>query len=641
MGKSIRNMIDQLNAATYAYDMGKPIMTDEEWDTIYFKLKQLEERTGLIYPDSPTQSVNYQVVNELNKVEHDHKMLSLDKTKDIEELIKFLGNKPYIIMAKMDGLTCSLTYEDGYLVKAETRGNGVIGEDVLHNARVIGNIPTEIPYPDKLVVDGEIICKYDDFEDFSNEYKNPRNFAAGSIRLLDSKECSKRKLSFVAWDIIEGFSDLDILWGKLNALIFYGFTVVPFYQDETCSLADGIEYIRKVSASKKYPIDGIVVKFNNDSDRAAAGETAHHFKDAMAYKFYDEEYETELQDIIWSMGRTGVLTPVAVFTPVDIDGSTVSRANLHNFSVMREILGNPYYGQKISVYKANMIIPQISKAEQNYTEEKAIPLIYECPICKEKVSLVNSDSDTINVVCLNPDCDGKFINKLDHYCGKKGLDIRGLSKATLEKLITWGWLNSISDIYNLKNYASEWKQKPGFGKASVENILNAIESSKECDLSSWICAIGIPLIGRTVSKDLAKKFNTYEDFRQAIDEKFDFTTWNDYGYSKSDSLLNFDYSEFDKIYTLLTVKNEKSTNSNKLDGKKFVITGSLKHFKNRAELQGKIEELGGKVVSSVSKNTDYLINNDINSTSSKNTSAKKLGIPILTEENFLENFLDI
>lgn len=639
MGKSIRNMIDQLNTATYAYDMGKPIMTDEEWDTIYFKLKQLEEKTGLIYPDSPTQSVNYQVVNELNKVEHDHKMLSLDKTKDIEELTKFLGNKPYIIMAKMDGLTCSLTYENGYLVKAETRGNGVIGEDVLHNAKVISNIPTEIPYPDKLVVDGEIICKYDDFEDFSNEYKNPRNFAAGSIRLLDSKECSKRKLSFVAWDIIKGFSDLDILWGKLNALIFYGFTIVPFYQDENCSLADGIEYIRKVSASKKYPIDGIVVKFNNDSDRAAAGETAHHFKDAMAYKFYDEEYETELQDIIWSMGRTGVLTPVAIFTPVDIDGSTVSRANLHNFSVMREILGNPYYGQKISVYKANMIIPQISKAEQNYTEEKAIPLIYECPICQEKVSLVNSD--TINVVCLNPDCDGKFINKLDHYCGKKGLDIRGLSKATLEKLITWGWLNSISDIYNLKNYASEWKQKPGFGKASVENILNAIESSKECDLSSWICAIGIPLIGRTVSKDLAKRFNTYEDFRQAIDEKFDFTTWNDYGYSKSDSLLNFDYSEFDKIYTLLTVKNEKSTNFNKLDGKKFVITGSLKHFKNRAELQSKIEELGGKVVSSVSKNTDYLINNDINSTSSKNTSAKKLGIPILTEENFLENFLDI
>lgn len=641
MGKSIRNMIDQLNTATYAYDMGKPIMIDEEWDTIYFKLKQLEERTGLIYPDSPTQSVNYQVVNELNKVEHDHKMLSLDKTKDIEELIKFLGNKPYIIMAKMDGLTCSLTYEDGYLVKAETRGNGVIGEDVLHNAKVISNIPTEIPYLDKLVVDGEIICKYDDFEDFSNEYKNPRNFAAGSIRLLDSKECSKRKLSFVAWDIIEGFSDLDILWGKLNALIFYGFTVVPFYQDETCSLADGIEYIRKVSASKKYPIDGIVVKFNNDSDRAAAGETAHHFKDAMAYKFYDEEYETELQDIIWSMGRTGVLTPVAVFTPVDIDGSTVSRANLHNVSVLKETLKEPYVGQKIWIYKANMIIPQIAKADLNIPDiVKAIPYPKICPICGGEVS-INSNDDVLTMICNNPDCDGKFINKLDHYCGKKGLDIRGLSKATLEKLITWGWLNSISDIYNLKNYASEWKQKPGFGKASVENILNAIDSSKECDLSSWICAIGIPLIGRTVSKDLAKRFNTYEDFRQAIDEKFDFTTWNDYGYSKSDSLLNFDYSEFDKIYTLLTVKNEKSTNSNKLDGKKFVITGSLKHFKNRAELQSKIEELGGKVVSSVSKNTNYLINNDINSTSSKNTSAKKLGIPILTEENFLENFLDI
>lgn len=648
----MEELIKQLNEATKAYDEGHPIMSDKEWDDLYFQLQEWEKKSGIILPHSPTQKIIYQTVSRLEKVEHNHQMLSLDKTKHIEDVIDFIGNKEFLIMCKMDGLTCSLKYLDGKLISAETRGNGSIGENILHNAKVIPSIPFQIPYKGELIIDGEIICKYNDFETFKEEYKNPRNFAAGSIRLLSAKECGLRKLTFVAWDIIKGMEDNNNLFYKLQDLSEIGFEVVPsiFVKQDTARNYDNIsaliDEIRKTADFYSYPIDGAVIKFNDINYGKSLGSTAHHFKNAIAYKFYDEVYETELLDIEWTMGRTGVLTPVAIFKPIDIDGSVVERASLHNISIMTDILGDiPHKFQKINVFKANMIIPQIESADRT----KHGPLFYEqypsldipdvCPICGQPTEIKN-DVNTKFLICSNPACDGKLINRFDHFCGKKGLDIKGLSKATLEKLIDWGWISDLSDIYYLENYAINWKKKPGFGEKSVSNILNAISASKDCTLESFISAIGIPLIGRSMTKELLKHINSYEEFREKISEKFDFSEYQGFAGSKTDAILNFDYTEADKIYQILNIKNniQDTVKNNNLNGITVVITGKLNNYKNRTELQSAIESIGGKVASSVSSKTNYLINNDINSNSSKNLSAKRLGVEIITEDDFVEKF---
>lgn len=370
----VRFLVRYLNECTKAYDEGHPKITDEEWDNKYFELKSLEEETGLILSNSPTQSIPYDVKNELAKVNHNHKMLSLDKTKSIEDVMSFIGNQSFVAMCKMDGLTCTLTYRDGELVAAETRGNGFVGEDILHNVRTLPSVPTTIPVLGELVIDGEIICTYNDFQKYETQYKNPRNFAAGSIRLLDSKECAKRNLTFVVWDIIsEKYFDDGIeyrLDQKLNFLIPFGFTIVPYIgvlNGALCSkneYSNIIEEIQAIAKEKGFPIDGAVFKFADCAYGRSLGETAHHFKNALAYKFYDETYATELRDIEWTMGRTGVLTPVAVFESIDMDGSIVERASLHNLSIMEEILhGTGWIGQKIEVAKMNMIIPQVVSAE--------------------------------------------------------------------------------------------------------------------------------------------------------------------------------------------------------------------------------------------------------------------------------------
>ena len=636
----MEELVAKLNDATKAYDEGHPIMTDEEWDNLYFQLLDLERETGITLADSPTQKVIYDVVNALPKVEHNHKMLSLDKTKSEDEVNSFLGNHEFIAMAKMDGLTCSLRYLNGELVSAETRGNGIIGEDVTHNAKVIPSIPKKIDYQDELIVDGEIVCMWNDFQTFITNYKNPRNFAAGSIRLLDSKVCAQRKLTFVAWDVIKGIG-FDTVTENLEALQKYGFEVVPWVKENpTYAIND----VKDFCADHNYPIDGVVFKFDNIAYGKSLGETGHHFKNAIAYKFYDDEYETTLKDIEWSMGRTGILTPVAVFDPVDIDGSTVERASLHNISVASDILGTlPYVGERIWVYKANMIIPQISKAsKRSFFTDKHIDMPKICPICGGATEQRESDTGVLELYCTNPTCEGKLVNKIDHFLGKKGLDVKGISVATLEKLIEYGWVNCIEDIYNLAQYKVEWSKKPGFGEKSVENMLAAIEASKECQLDKFICAIGIPLIGTSMSKTLAKAFGTWNNFRKAIIERYDFTLLDDFGYITADEINKFNYTEADNLTLILHIsydKPEEKTNSN-LVGKKIVITGTLSRFKNRAELQSVIESAGGKTVSSVTKNTDILINNDINSTSAKNVSAKKLNIPIITEEEFLTKYID-
>lgn len=656
MGESthdkMRYMVDRLNYLTLKYDEGHPEVSDKEWDDLYFTLQYFEKLMNFSYEDSPTRKVNYQVVNQLKKVEHNHKMLSLDKTKSLEDVIAFSGDKQMLVMAKLDGLTCSLKYINGRLVSAETRGDGIIGEDILHNALVIPSIPNRINYTEELIVDGEIVCLEKDFAPFKKEYKNSRNFAAGSIRLLDSKECAKRNLTFIAWDVIKGFDgdkraypERNMLSYKLIQIEDLGFTVVPkscFYFAEHPTekeLLTQIQVIGDIAYKDTIPIDGIVFKFNDIAYGKALGETAHHFKNAIAYKFYDETYDTKLKDIEWSMGRTGVLTPVAIFDPVDIDGTTVQRANLHNLSIMEETLGIPFENQSIKVFKANMIIPQIYSAEKpkEKPNEKILELPRFCPVCRKAV-IIKENNGVKELYCANDECLGKIINKINHFCSKKGLDIKGLSLATLEKLMDWNWIYNISDIYTLYTHRSEWIKKAGFGPKSVDNILQAIENSKTCTLESFIAALGIPLIGRNVAKELVKYFTTYEAFREAIKDKYDFSLLDGFAEAKSKALLTFDYMQADTIaHSFITFKEPKEQNNNKqLEGKKYVITGTVKQFKNRTELQKFIEDRGGKVVSSISKNVDYLINNNSASTSAKNVAAKKIGIPIISEAEFLE-----
>ena len=650
--------IRKLNNATKAYDEGNPIISDKEWDDIYFWLVEAEKYCGFKNSNSPTVKIHYNVVNELVKVKHNHEMLSLPKTKELDEVKNFLGEHEAVTMGKMDGLTCSLRYVNGQLVSAETRGDGLVGEDITHNAMVISSIPKNIDYQDELIVDGEIICTTENFKEFAKEYKNPRNFAAGSIRLLDPRECEKRKLSFIAWEVVKGLETEKSLMGRFLNLIQLGFSVVPHmllsthYKCEIAKRKDHVSFIQDICKYYGLPIDGVVFKFDDIEYGKSLGKTAHHFNNAIAYKFYDELYDTNLIDIEWSMGRTGVLTPIAVFEPIEIDGATVERASLHNVSVMRDIMGECCYaGQSIKVFKANQIIPQIAFAEKmKYADVimrggatvDGLSGCLPCPVCEGSTSMVTSDSGTINLICTNPQCGGKLINQLDHFCGKKGLDIKGLSKATLEKLINWNWVNSCYSIFELKDYRDEWIQMQGFGIKSVDKILNAIDEAKVTTFDKVISSIGIPLIGKTISKDLASKFASYESFREAIDKNFDFSIFEGYGPEMSKALLTFDYRPLDDIVNdhLIIIyeepKEEKTSNS--LKDKVIVITGKLKQYKNRDELKAVIEAHGGKVSGSVTKNTSYLVNNDVTSTTAKNKTAKELGIPIITEEELIKIF---
>lgn len=644
----LKGKIEELNDWTKAYDEGHPIVSDKEWDDAYFELMSYEQKYNIYLPESPTQCVNFEVVSQLNKVEHEYPMLSLDKTKDWNEFLRYFDDKDVskdvVGMIKLDGLTCSLTYELGYLTKAETRGNGLVGEDILHNAKVIHSIPKRISCLDKLVVHGEIICTDRDFEEFEDEYANSRNFASGSIRLLDAKECANRKLTFVLWNVVEGLAGNSFI-SKLQQAEVLGFTIVPW----TSSFDwDAREFLVEQAKTLGYPIDGLVGRFNDIVFGTSLGSTGHHSRAAYAFKFYDETYPTHMLDIEWTMGRTGVLTPVAVFEPIEIEGSIVERASLHNYSVMIETLnGGSWVGQEISVFKANMIIPQIADADGRPPKgAKMIRLPEVCPVCGGPIIKEVSDSGTINFVCDNPKCEGKLINSLDHFCGKKGLDIKGLSKATLEKLIDWGWITNILDLYSLEQHRTEWENKPGFGVKSVGNILAAIENSKNCELYSFISAIGIPLIGSTYAKEIARHEDDWAGFREKVNKMYDFASWEGFGSEMCYWLWNFDYAEADLLVKILhiansfsTVNNTEQNSSSSLEGITVCVTGKLNLYKNRAELQSKIEKCGGKVTGSVSKNTNYLINNDNTSTSAKNVSATKLGIPVVTEQEFFEKFL--
>lgn len=646
--EKMQELINELNYYTELYDEGRSPIPDKRWDDMYFELAKIERDTKIVLPNSPTNNIHYAMVDRLVKTKHNHLMLSLDKTKSIEDIIDFIGDKNVLMMLKMDGLTCSLRYINGELVSAETRGDGEIGEDILHNARVIKSIPQTIDYKEELIVDGEIICNEKVFaEKFQNEYKNPRNFAAGKIRVLDSIECAKADLMFVAWDVIKGLEYCERLGQKLaelqsqtNMVIVPNINITP----ENIGMIDmKIADLKARAHGYGFPIDGLVFKYQDIEYYKSLGNTAHHFRGGLAYKFYDEQEESILEDIEWSMGRGGKLTPVAIFKPVYIDG-TITRASLHNLSVMKELLGEqPFVGQDIKVYKANDIIPQIIwdkkdpyKAWKMTAKFLNAPVV--CPYCGEKTEVKESDNSSY-LICTNNSCGGKLINILEHFCKMKtGMKIKGLSKATLEKLIDWGWVNSISDIYGLYNHKAEWINKAGFGQKSVENILNSIEESKNIELENFISALGIPLIGFNVAKKLVENFQTWEEFRDNVKQGFDFTILEDFGWEKNERLHSFNYDEADKIAKLLVFKiKENSTvkESGVLENKVFCVTGKLSKFRNRDEITAIIIAKGGKVVNSVTSKVNYLINNDIESTTAKNKKAKELGIPIINEETLI------
>lgn len=649
--KTIDELVELLNYNTDLYERGKALLTDSRWDDLYLRLEQLEKETGLIREDSPTQSIRFTQVSKLEKITHTHLMLSLQKTKKMLEICNFIGDKIALLMAKADGLTCSLTYENGKLVRAETRGDGRIGEDILHNALVIPSIPNEIDYYEPLTVDGEIVCLNKDFEPFSEEYKNPRNFAAGSIRLLDSAECAKRNLTFFAWDVIGEYEGCKTLSEKLVKIQEF-FRVVPMI------VVDGKDYDLLYKQGQKIiwlskeiglPVDGLVFKYNDCDFYDKCGRTEHHFKGGIAFKYYDDEYTSFLREIQFEPSRIGVLTPVAVFDPVEIEGTTVSRASLYNISCLKELCSDYWQkGDQVTVIKSNQIIPKITKwvHTEPRNEAEQIGLIDKCPICGGKTKIITTnDLGREVLVCSNNDCKGKEINKIVHYASKKGMDIKNLSKATITFLYELGWIKALKDIYCLSQYQEIWARMPGYGEKSVEKILKSIDDSRHTTLSKFIAAMGIYKIGNKAASVIEKNFDSWDDFIQNV-QTFSFSSLEGFGIKMEEAIQLFDFTPFIEVAPFLIF--EKSINiqsteniNNSLGSFKFCITGKLEHkelWKNRDELKYYIEQQGGKVVNNISAQASYLICNDKNSTSSKMTKAKSLNIPILSEEEFIEKF---
>ena len=636
----MKKLIDELNhASELYYNFGTSPMSDAEYDLKLNQLRRLEELSGIVYSNSPTNKVGYIILNNLEKINIiDKPMLSLDKVHSDEEIKSFAKGKEIVGMIKCDGLSIRLKYNNGKLVSANTRGDGYVGGNITEHIKHFLNVPLTIDFENEYIIDGEAIIKTLDFEAINknNEFKNPRNTAAGTLNLLDMKEVAQRKLSFIAWDVIEGVYPKTFL-EKLKQAEGLGFEVVYH------SVSDSNEEIINKAKQLGIPYDGVVWKLNDIAYGDSLGKTEHHFLNAVAWKPKDEEYETWLKDIEWTMGRTGVLTPVAIFEPVDTGDSIIERASLHNVSVMKDLLWRPYKGQSLMVCKMNDIIPQVVSAGREISPadfeglEFTIPT--ECPICGGRLEVV-CEVDTEVLICTNEACEGKLVNRLDHFCGKKGLDIKGLSKATLGKLVDWGWVDGFASLYCLHQYRNEWINKPGFGAKSVDNILTAIEDSKKPKLESFICAIGIPHVGKTLSHELAKYFCDYKSFKRAAKDKWDFTEIDKVAYEKASAIWNFDFTEADLVDAFMYgYEVDEPAAADNLSSTTVVITGKLSLHKNRDELVKRITEHGGKVTGSVSKNTNILINNDVNSTSSKNVSAQRLGIPIMTEEEFVNLYL--
>ena len=644
--KMMQGMISILNEASEAYYSGKPFMSDAAFDARLRDLQELESETGVVFANSPSVNVGAKVLTSLPEVVHNHLMLSLEKCHSTQEIIDFSNSKELIASIKMDGMTASLLYEDGALVRAESRGNGHVGNDITEHIKQFLNIPLRINKKDTYVIDGECIITDEDFAKVNknNEFKNSRNLIAGTLASLDTSVVSQRKAKFIAWDVIEGGSsnNLDDNLAEANEL---GFSVVPFWSAvnlDQKKLQNTLDYIFEYASDEGIPCDGVVFKYNDIEYGKSLGATSHHFRNGIAYKAKDEECETILKDIEWSCGKSGILTPVAIFEPVELEGTTVERASLHNISIMYDLYPKSWHsGLIVSVKKCNQIIPQISKVEFGESScAKRLDPPHKCPVCGGATE-IKQENDSKVLVCTNDNCKGKLLGKLTHFVYKNAINIDGLSEATLEKFIELGWLTCFEDIYKLKSYTPEMIELEGFGEKSVKKLLKSIEMSRDTTLDRFIYALSIPLIGRSASKTINKYFNGDFDrfYKECCLNKFDFTVLDDFGCAMNDSIN--DYIEKNVVMIgnlakeMFFEKSQITINSN-LSGLNFVITGSLNHFSNRDEVKEKIEAAGGKVSGSVSAKTSYLVNNDINSTSGKNKKAKELGVKIITENELID-----
>ena len=633
-----------INASRAYYANDEEIMSNFEYDRLYDELVALEEETGVVMAGSPTENVGYEAVDALPKEKHESPMLSLAKTKDREELRSWLNNKEGLLSWKLDGLTVVLTYEDGELKKAVTRGNGEIGEVITNNAKTFVNTPLKISYKKKLILRGEAVISYSDFEKINSQisnpdeqYKNPRNLCSGSVRQLNNEITAKRNVRFIAFSLVEA-EDVDFdnqMINKMRFLEEQGFeTVLNKVVDES-NILETIEYFAQQIKTYDIPSDGLVLTYNDIAYGKSLGRTAKAPRNAIAFKWQDEVAQTRLRYIEWSPSRTGLINPVAVFEPVELEGTTVSRASVHNVSVMRSLkLGE---NDVITVYKANMIIPQIA---DNLTKSDNIVIPDVCPICGGKTQIFSSNGvDTL--MCTNADCSIKKLKSLDLFASRDAMNIQGLSEATIEKFVTCGFVKNYLDFYKLADYKEEIVKLEGFGKKSYDNIIESVESSKNTTLARVLYGLGIANIGVATAKLIAKHFdNDTTRVKNATTEELNEIE----GRGEVIALEYVKYWEnpvnvqmYDELLTMISIATVESSNDTTLAGKGYVITGDLMYFNSRNELKDIIENMGGKVIGSVSSKTTALINNDITSNSSKNKKAKELGISIITEEEFLNS----
>ncbi|MFR5921239.1 NAD-dependent DNA ligase LigA [Eubacterium ventriosum] len=643
----IKDLVELLNKANKAYyQEANEIMTNFEYDKLYDELVGLEKETGMVLSNSPTVNVGYQVVSQLPKEQHNSPMLSLDKTKEVGALADFAGDRKCLLSWKMDGLTVVLTYENGELVKAVTRGNGLVGEVITNNAKTFKNIPISIPYKGRLTLRGEAIIKYSDFEQINREiedadskYKNPRNLCSGSVRQLNSQVTAERNVNFVAFALINA-DDVDFdnsIEQQYKWMESQGFQVVEYRVVTRNSMEDAVKYFAGKIQTYDYPSDGLVLMFDDIEYGLSLGTTAKFPRNGIAFKWEDEQAETTLKYIEWSPSRTGLINPVAVFEPVELEGTTVSRASVHNISIMEELeLGS---GDRIKVYKANMIIPQIS---ENLTKSGIDDLPKECPVCGHATE-VKAENGIKTLYCSNSQCPAKQVKLFTLFVSRNGMNIDGLSEETLEKFIDAGYIKEFADIFHLDRYYEEIVATPGFGQKSYDNLMDSVEKARNVELSALIYSLGIPNIGSANAKLICKAFNNnIEKIRNASVEEL--IEIDGIGEIMAEKFCQYfaDEDNIKKLDNLLKEVNiaepEENTTPQNMDGLTFVITGSVEHFANRNELKSYIEKHGGKVTGSVSAKTNYLINNDAMSASSKNKKAKQLGVEIVTEEVFLERW---
>lgn len=648
MGQSknerMKELVSLLNKASRAYyQEAQEIMSNYEYDRLYDELKELEDELGITLSNSPTVNVGYEVVSELPKERHESPMLSLDKTKEVEELKNFVGDQKVLMSWKMDGLTVVLTYRDGKLYKAVTRGNGEVGEVITNNAKVFKNVPVQIAYQGELILRGEAVIGYKDFEKINQEiedvdarYKNPRNLCSGSVRQLNNQITAKRNVMFYAFTLVQadGVDFQNSRACQMEWLKSQGFTTVEYYMVTRDTVEDEVAKFSSKISENDFPSDGLVLTYDNIAYGRSLGRTAKFPRDSFAFKWQDEIRETVLREIEWSPSRTGLINPVAIFDPVELEGTTVSRASVHNISIMEELeLG---IGDRIEVYKANMIIPQIA---ENLTRSGVKDIPCKCPVCQGETK-IRQVGNAKALYCMNPECQAKHVKSFALFVSRDALNIEGLSEATLEKFISRGYIHTFADIFHLDQYKEEIQKMEGFGEKSYKKLTESIEKARTTTLPRVIYSLGIAGIGLANAKVICRELKYDVESLLKVSEE-ELNEIQGVGEVLAKAFVGYfadakHVENFRRLLNELTIPEETVTKQQIFEGVNFVITGSVKHFANRGEVKELIESLGGKVTGSVTSKTNYLINNDVTSTSSKNKKANELGIPIISEETFLE-----